>query len=481
MELREPVALMQRETPKWLIHEGKSTEARHWDGAACKSKEATVMVAEQRGSIRLLKPDNNSKEEDDMTETKPFTISKQLVVKAYQLVKANAGAAGIDQQTLAEFDLNLKDNLYKIWNRMSSGSYFPPPVKAVPIPKKPGGNRILGVPTVSDRIAQMVVKQVFEPLVEPYFYPDSYGYRPNKSALDAIGVTRQRCWKYNFVLEFDIKGLFDNIDRQMLMKAVTKHTDISWVILYIERWLNAPLQLPDGSIVELTKGTPQGSVISPVLSNLFLHYVFDHFMSKHYPEIKWCRYADDGLVHCQTEQQAQQLLAALKERFEACGLELHPEKTKIIYCKDGTRKEQYPNTKFVFLGYEFRRRTAQNRKDGSLFLNFTPAVSKDALKSMRTKIREIGIRRKSQTTIEVIAKITNPILNGWLNYYGRYCPSALSPMLRCFDTSLVIWCMRKFKKLKGRKTRAGQLIQRIRESRPSLFAHWKRGMIGGLV
>src|SRR3989338_11638303 len=241
------------------------------------------MAAEQRGSIRLLKTNNNSKEEDDMTETKPFTISKQLVVKAYQLVKANAGAAGTHQQTLADFDLNLKDNLYKIWNRMSSGSYFPPPVKAVPIPKKSGGQRILGVPTVADRIAQMVVKQMFEPLVEPHFYPDSYGYRPNKSALDAIGITRQRCWKYDFVLEFDIKGLFDNIDRSMLMKAIRRHTDIPWVLLYIERWLNAPLQLPDGSVVERTKGTPQGSVISPVLSNLFLHYVFDHFMSTHYP------------------------------------------------------------------------------------------------------------------------------------------------------------------------------------------------------
>lgn len=445
------------------------------------SNEVAVMAAEQRGSIRLLRTHNNSKEEDDMTETKPFTISKQLVVKAYQLVKANAGAAGIDQQTLADFDLNLKDNLYKIWNRMSSGSYFPPPVKAVPIPKKSGGQRILGVPTVADRIAQMVVKQVFEPLVEPLFYPDSYGYRPNKSALDAIGVTRQRCWKYDFILEFDIKGLFDNIDRSLLMKAVRKHTDIPWVLLYIERWLNASLQLPDGSVVERTKGTPQGSVISPVLSNLFLHYVFDHFMSTHYPEMKWCRYADDGLVHCQTEQQAQQMLAALKERFEACGLEIHPEKTRIIYCKDGKRKAKYPNTKFVFLGYEFRRRTAQNSRNKILFLNFTPAVSKDALKSMRAKIRESKILRKTSMPIEKIAEVMNPILNGWLNYYGKYCPSALYPMIDCFDRSLVKWSMRKFKKLQGHKTQASHLIRKIRESKPALFAHWKRGMMGALV
>jgi RNA-directed DNA polymerase len=327
----------------------------------------------------------------------------------------------------------------------------------------------------------MVAKLVFDPLVEPYFYPDSYGYRPNKSALDAIGVTRKRCWQYDFVLEFDIKGLFDNIDRQMLMKAVKHHTDIPWVLLYIERWLNAPLQLQDGSVVERTAGTPQGSVISPVLSNLFLHYVFDHFMSTHYPEITWCRYADDGIAHCQTEQQAQQLLVALKDRFEACGLELHPEKTKIIYCRDGTRKREYPNTKFVFLGYEFRRRSARNSQNGKLFLSFLPAVSKEALKSMRAKIKESGMRRKTDTTIEEIAKEMNPILNGWLNYYGKYSPSALYPMLDCFDKGLVRWSMRKFKKLRRRKTRAGMLIQRIRESKPILFAHWKRGMFGALA
>lgn len=457
------------------------TDARHWGGAVRTSEEVAVMATEQRGSIRPLKIYNNSKEEDYMTETKPFNIPKELVVKAYKLVKANAGAAGIDNQTLADFDLNLKDNLYKIWNRMSSGSYFPPPVKAVPIPKKSGGQRILGVPAVSDRIAQMVVKLVFEPLVEPYFYPDSYGYRPNKSALDAIGVTRQRCWRYDYVLEFDIKGLFDNIDREMLMKAVRKHTDIPWVVLYIERWLGAPLQFPNGNVVERSRGTAQGSVISPVCSNLFLHYVFDHFMSKHYSEIKWCRYADDGLAHCQTEQQAQQLLAVLKVRFEACGLELHPDKTKIIYCKDGRRKGQYPDTKFVFLGYEFRRRTVQNSENGKLFLGFIPAVSKNALKSMQAKIREAKIHRKTSTTIEEIAEIMNPILNGWLNYYGKYCPSALYPMLDCFDRSLVKWSMRKFKKLQGHKTRAGKVIQKIRESKPKMFAHWKRGMMGALV
>ena len=277
-------------------------------------------------------------------KTKPFIISKHLVVEAYKLVKANAGGVGVDRQSLADFDLNLKDNLYRIWNRLSSGSYFPPPVKAVPIPKKQGGERILGVPTVSDRIAQMVIKLMFEPTVEPYFLPDSYGYRPNKSALEAVGVTRQRCWEYNWILEYDIKGLFDNIDHELLMKAVMKHTDNKCIILYVERWLKAPLQLADGTLVERTKGTPQGGVISPVLSNLFLHYVFDVWMKRHHPTVPWCRYADDGLLHCRMEQEAQRLLVELKQRFEECNLELHPTKTKIVYCKDENRKGTYPQT-----------------------------------------------------------------------------------------------------------------------------------------
>ena len=297
-----------------------------------------------------------------MSKIKPYIISKQLVMEAYQCVKANKGAAGVDQQSLESFDKDLKDNLYKIWNRMSSGTYFPPPVKAVPISKKTGGERILGIPTVADRIAQMVVKLTFEPSVEPYFHEDSYGYRPNKSALDAIGVTRKRCWKYDFVLEFDIKGLFDNIKHDLLLKAVRKHNDNPWVILYIERWLKAPMQMPDGTLVERTKGTPQGGVISPVLSNLFLHYVFDVWMGKHHPGKPWCRYADDGLVHLRSEAEAQVLLANMQHRFEMCGLELHPLKTKIVYCKDRSRRSKYPTTQFTFLGYDFRSRRSLNSR-----------------------------------------------------------------------------------------------------------------------
>jgi RNA-directed DNA polymerase len=402
-------------------------------------------------------------------------------MQSFRLIKANAGAAGVDGQSLADFETNLKDNLYKLWNRLSSGSYFPPPVKAVPIPKKSGnGERILGVPTVSDRVAQMVVKLIFEPCVEPCFLPDSYGYRPNKSALDAVGITRQRCWKYDWVLEFDIKGLYDNLDHELLMKAVRKHTSNKWVILYIERWLKTPMQLPDGSLQEKTKGVMQGSVTGPILSNLFLHYVFDIWMTKNHPETPWCRYADDGLVHCKTELQTQQLLAELKVRFEECGLELHPDKTKIVYCKDGNRNREYPNIAFDFLGYSFRRRTVKNNKNNTLFLSFTAAVSKASVKSMREKTRNHEFYRRTDLSLNDIAKKFNPVLRGWIEYYGRYNRSALYPVLRHFNKTLVTWARRKYKKLKG-KTRASILLGNIAKREPHLFVHWKIGMVGVFI
>jgi RNA-directed DNA polymerase len=415
-----------------------------------------------------------------LSKTKPFTISKQLVMQAFKLIKANAGAAGVDQLSLEDFEKDLKGNLYKIWNRLSSGSYFPPPVKAVPIPKKTGGERILGIPTVGDRIAQMVVKLTFEPCVEPSFLSDSYGYRPNKSALDAVGITRQRCWKYDWVLEFDIKGLFDNLDHTLLLKAVKKHTDNKWVILYIERWLKAPMQLPDGSLESRTRGVPQGGVISPVLSNLFLHYVFDAWMSKKHPKVPWCRYADDGLLHCKTERQAQFFLTELEKRFNQCELELHPSKTKIVYCKDTNRKGEYSTTEFEFLGYSFCQRQAIN-KNGELFLSFSPAVSKSALSSMRAKTRERGFYRRSELSLNDIAEMFNPVLRGWIEYYGCYNPSALYPVLRHFNMTLVSWAMRKYKKLRVHKTQAGIFLEKIAKREPKLFAHWKRGMVGSFA
>ncbi len=409
---------------------------------------------------------------------KPFSIDKRLVYEAYKAVKSNRGAAGVDEQTIEQFDADLSGNLYRIWNRMSSGSYFPPPVRAVSIPKKSGGERILGVPTVADRVAQTVVKQVIEPILDPIFLADSYGYRPNKSALDAVGVTRERCWKCDWVLEFDIKGLFDNIDHELLLRAVRKHIRCKWALLYIERWLRAPMVLEDGTTKERSCGTPQGGVVSPILANLFMHYAFDVWMTRTHPELPWCRYADDGLVHCRTEQEAETLKVALQARLAECHLEMHPTKTKIVYCKDGKRKGKYPNVKFDFLGYCFRPRRVRRLRDNSLFGGFNPAVSSSAMKAMRETIRDLNLRRQTQLSLQDIAQQLNPLLRGWIAYYGRYAPSALYPLLRYVNQTLVAWAMRKFKRFKRHKVQASQFLQRLATDCVDLFVHWRIGMTG---
>jgi len=411
-----------------------------------------------------------------MDKTKPYEISKHVVLEAFQRVKANRGAAGIDNESLESFEANLKNNLYKLWNRVSSGSYFPPPVKAVEIPKKTGGVRVLGVPTVADRVAQMIVKIHFEPKVEPHFHPDSYGYRPGKSAADALAITRKRCWQYDWVLEFDIKGLFDNIDHERLMKAVRKHTDNPWVLLYIERWLKAPFQMPDGTLVERTKGTPQGGVISPVLANLFLHYAFDKWMEKNHSDKPFARYADDAVAHCRTLEGAQRLRESLERRFTECGLELHPVKTQIVYCKDDNRRGDYPETKFDFLGYTFRPRTSKN-KQGKLFISFAPAVSNKAKTEMRQEIHDWRMHLKPSTTIEDLSHMFNPVIQGWINYYGRFHKSGLYPVLKHFNRALVRWVRRKYKKLAKHQRRATHWLGRIARREPKLFSHWQLGIL----
>ena len=416
-----------------------------------------------------------------MQQQKSFAIPKQLFIEAFQLVKKNRGSWGVDQQSIDDFESNLKNNLYKLWNRMSSGCYFPPPVRAVAIPKKSGGTRILGIPTVADRVAQAVVRMVFEPCVEPIFMEDSYGYRPKKSALDAVGVTRKRCWKWDWVLEFDIKGLFDNIDHELLMKAVRKHANERWVLLYIERWLKAPLQEADGKLIARERGTPQGGVISPVLANLFLHYVFDRWLKTNIPGLPWCRYADDGLVHCKTLRQAEMVRDKLAKRFKECGLELHPEKTKIVYCKDGSRRGNYENTHFDFLGYCFQPRLVKNSKTNSMFVSFTAAASPTALKAIRTQVRKDNIRNRTYLSLQEIANWYNSRLIGWINYYGRYSRSALYPVLWHFNKTLVAWAMRKFKRFRNRKTWASKWLERISRENPKLLYHWRIGMIGSFA
>jgi len=415
-----------------------------------------------------------------MMTTKPFKIDKNQVVMAYKAIKANKGSAGVDGQTFEQFDKNLKGNLYKIWNRMSSGTYFPSAIRGVSIPKKTGGERTLGVPTISDRIAQMVVKQQVEPDFEAVFLPDSYGYRPHKSALEAVGVTRKRCWKRDWLVEFDIKGLFDSLPHDLLLKAVRKHVSCKWVLLYIERWLTAPFE-KQGIREERNRGIPQGGVISPCLANLFLHYAFDIWMKRKYPHLLWCRYADDGLIHCETEEEARAVMAQLQIRLAECGLEMHPTKSKIIYCKDSNRKGEYPEVSFDFLGYQFRPRRAENPKTQKVFCSFLPAVSPSAIKGMRGKVRGLNIQRHTSISLTDIAEMLNPLLRGWIEYYGQYSRTSIRPILRTVNLTVRKWLMRKFKRYRGHKTRAGIFLEQLSQTAGHLFAHWNIGLYGAFA
>ena len=409
-----------------------------------------------------------------MGETKPFNISKKIVFVAYEKVKANKGTYGIDEQTMEDFEKNLKDNLYKIWNRMSSGTYFPKPVKAVEIPKKNGGTRILGIPTIEDRIAQMVAKMYFEPNVEKIFYEDSYGYRPNKSAIQAVGILRERCFKKNWVVDFDIKGLFDNIRHDYLIDMVNRHTNEKWIILYIERWLKAPFQMQDGTIVKRASGTPQGGVISPVLANLFMHYVFDDFMSKRYPYIEWVRYADDGVLNCVSYKQAKYIIDILDKRFKQFGLELNLDKTKIVYCKDSYRRDDYENISFDFLGYTFRPRGVKSKK-GNIFTTFLPAISDKAQKAIRKEVRSWRMQSKSYKSIEDLATMYNSKIQGWINYYSHYYKSEMYKVLCYINRCIRKWIKSKYKNLNSRR-KAQNWLKKVAKRKPNLFAHWKFGI-----
>lgn len=406
--------------------------------------------------------------------TKPFNVSKVMVWEAYQKVKANGGAAGVDDESIQAFDQNLKDNLYKLWNRLSSGSYFPPPVKGVVIPKKSGGERLLGVPTVADRIAQMVAKMTLEPLLEPVFHQDSYGYRPGRSAHDAVALVRQRCWKYDWVVEFDIRRFFDSINHELLTRALRKHCQIPWVLLYVERWLKAPMKTPEGELTERTAGTPQGGVISPLLANLFLHYAFDRWVSENLHGVSFCRYADDGVLHCKSKEQAEMVVKKIRARFYQCGLELHPEKTQIIYCRDVNRKGDYPVHSFTFLGYTFRPRKSVD-KYGRVYVNFAPAVSREAVKAMRQAIRGWHIQLKNDKELIDLSAMFNPVLRGWMNYYGRFYASAMIPVWRHMNGFLVRWLMRKHRRRAWHKRRARRSLGCLAGEWPEAFVHWEAG------
>ena len=410
-----------------------------------------------------------------MRGVKSFSIPKEAVMQAWLKVKANAGSHGIDNQTIDDFAGHLKDNLYKVWNRLSSGSYFPPPVRAVEIPKSNGKLRLLGIPTVSDRIAQTVIRDRLEKKVEPIFHENSFAYRPGKSALEAVETVKKRCWKYNWVLEFDIKGAFDNINHDLMMRAVQTHTDCQWTILYIERWLKAPLQHQDGDLVKRDRGTPQGGVISPLLFNLYFHYAFDAWMQRRFPTIPFVRYADDGLLHCSSESQAQMLLRALSERMRECGCELHPEKTTIVYCRDEKRKDKASVTQFDFLGFNFRGRLVK-AKNGSYFNSFNASISSKSKNKVLATIRNWELSRWTDGTLQEIGKKIDAVIRGWWNYFGKHSPSNFKRILSHVNRILVKWAARKYKRFKSSRRKASDWLSRIAKQSPRLIFHWTLGV-----
>lgn len=403
---------------------------------------------------------------------KSHEIPKRLIWAAWLKVKSNGGAAGADGVTIEQFEERLADNLYRLWNRMSSGSYFPGPVRAVEIPKK-GGTRVLGIPNVVDRVAQTVAALVLEPNVEKVFHDDSYGYRPGRGPDDAVRVCRMRCFKRDWVVDLDVKAFFDSVPWDLMLKAVARHTDQKWVMLYVERWLQAPMLMPDGTLTQRVKGTPHGGPISPMIANIFLHYGFDMWMVREYPGVWFERFADDVVVHCVTERQARQVQDAIGHRLADVGLLMHPDKTRIVYCKDGRRYQDFEQVTFTFCGYMFRPREAFDKIRKRSFTGFLPAVAPGKLTDMSRKAASWRLHRRTTQTLDDLAREVNPVLRGWLNYFTVFYPSAVIPIGKRMDRHLMRWARRKYKRLERSEKRARAWLKGVRKRAPGLFAHWE--------
>ena len=409
-------------------------------------------------------------------ETKSVPVSKQQVWLAYKKVRSNAGSAGIDQVSMDEYDAHRSDHLYKLWNRMASGSYFPAPVKEVEIPKKDGKMRKLGIPTISDRVAQMVVKDYLEPRFEQLFSPHSYGYRPGKNAHQALSAVRENVRMLDWVIDLDIKGFFDTIDHVKLMLALEKHVSEKWCLMYIERWLQTPVQTKTGELVERQgKGTPQGGVISPLLANLFLHYAMDKWLEQTHSAVRYVRYADDAVLHCKSKVQADYVLRSLRKRMKQCGLELHPEKTRLVYCKDYRRQEQHESVKFDFLGYSFQPRTAKSKRDGSLYLGFDCAISIRSKKRIAATMKTLDIEHLTHKSIVGVAQFLEPYIRGWVNYYGKFRLWEMNPLFQLLRRRLVMWARKRYKRYKTSVNRAYRWLERVKDQFPTLFYQWRLG------
>src|SRR5690554_3088824 len=408
------------------------------------------------------------------SETKSIPISRQMIWAAYQKVRSNKGSAGVDAISMEEFDVNRSKHLYKLWNRMASGSYFPPAVKEVEIPKKDGKIRKLGIPTISDRVGQMVVKMFIEPRIEEIFSTNSYGYRPHRNAHQALQKVRENCWKQDWVIDLDIKGFFDNIDHAKLMLSVNKHVLEKWAVLYIERWLEADVLTKSGQFIQKQgKGTPQGGVISPLLANLFLHYAFDKWLENTDKDVRFTRYADDVIIHCKSNAHAEQTLNAVHQRMETVGLELHPQKTKIVYCRDYRRKGKYRTVKFDFLGYSFQPRSAYSKKIRKMFIGYDCAISISSRKRIADKLEALNVNKLNFKTIGGVAQYLNPIIRGWVHYYGKFKMYELTKVFRLLSKRLVWWARRRYKRYKTSIRKGYQWLSTVRKQYPTLFYHWQ--------
>lgn len=407
--------------------------------------------------------------------TKSIPITKEMVWASYKRVRSNGGSAGIDQQSLSGFDRVRSKELYKLWNRMASGSYFAPAIRRVTIPKGGGKTRPLGIPTVSDRIAQQVVKTYLEPRLEAVFVENSYGYRPNKNAHTAIRAVQQNVRRYSWVIDLDIQEFFENVNHGLLLKALERHVSEKWVLMYIKRWLEAPVVLEDGTIkVSRGKGTPQGGVISPLLANLYMHYCVDKWLEKHHPSVIMVRYADDLIIHCRSHQEASLTLTGIKERLESCGLKAHPEKTKIVYCKkEGRNLKGYP-VQFDFLGFSFQPIRHRLRRGGS-FLQFDCKMSRKSKVRITQELRKLDFHNKTQRGIQDLAVLLNPKTRGWIQYYGKISRKSLNPVFYHLHHRLIRWILNKYKSFKGSKVKAVKWLRRVTASYPNLFYHWELG------
>ena len=409
--------------------------------------------------------------------TKSLPISKQMVWKAYKKVKSNRGSAGVDQVSLSEFDSNLEKQLYKVWNRLSSGSYYPPAVKEVEVPKKDGGKRKLGIPTVGDRIAQQVIKSYLEPRLEGIFHKDSYGYRPLRSAHAAVASVRENVQRYAWVIDMDIKSFFDEVDHDLLLKGLSVHVSERWVLMYVKRWLSSPVMVTSGKLRKRHgTGTPQGGVISPLLANLFLHYALDQWMGTNYPEVPFVRYADDVIIHCESEGKAKEVLQSVRARLQACKLRLHECKTQIVYCEAYRREKKHYKKKFDFLGFSFQPRPYRS-KGGGMFLGYGCGISIWSKKKLLSEIRATNFHRWSTGTPEDLSRILNAKLRGWVNYFGKFGRHELLRVFRVFHHRLVKWVLNRYKSLKGSIKGAYAYLKQLQRSNRRLFYHWEKGYL----